>query len=279
MDPVPRDFETWHATPIPDEPDHPELCARRAHTSEFERIYDLVDAAFEVRRPRALYDWLYRRSPLGPARCWTIVERKSGRFVNSVARIPWPFQLGDEPIEGSVQVDSATAVDWRGQNISALKKGRRNDPWQRRSVVVGWPNLKSQRAAQKHGRSHTLLGPLPRCVLPLRAGELLRERGWPAPLATAAGAAADRALAWRRATASRASDIRLEEIRRFEADFDPVTRRALRHDGFWSPHPADFLNWRVTSTTRTTVTRPSPPMRATRCRAGPWPCCSTTAPS
>ena len=39
----------------------PRVEVRRVSEGEFERVYECVDAAFGTKRPRAAYDWLYRR--------------------------------------------------------------------------------------------------------------------------------------------------------------------------------------------------------------------------
>ncbi len=36
----------------------------------------------------------------------------------------------------------------------------------------------------------------------------------------------------------------MEEVGRFDSGFDAVTRRCMAWKGFWSPHDAEFLNWR-----------------------------------
>ena len=63
-------FEEWLRIPLSAEAEDPRFEMRRAHPSEFEEIYDLVDASFGVRRPRVVYDWLYRRNVSGMANCW-----------------------------------------------------------------------------------------------------------------------------------------------------------------------------------------------------------------
>ncbi|HEB89982.1 MAG TPA: hypothetical protein ENI85_10460, partial [Deltaproteobacteria bacterium] len=62
MIPTPPDaFEEWLEVPITEDPGDPRFLVRRATPDDFERIYDLVDAAFGRRRSREQYDWLYRR--------------------------------------------------------------------------------------------------------------------------------------------------------------------------------------------------------------------------
>ena len=36
----------------------------------------------------------------------------------------------------------------------------------------------------------------------------------------------------------------MEEVGRFDSGFDEVTERCMAWKGFWSPHDAEFLNWR-----------------------------------
>ena len=54
--------------PVTEGPADSPFLVRRAAPSEFERVYDTVDAAFGRKRPRALYDWLYKQNSGGTAR-------------------------------------------------------------------------------------------------------------------------------------------------------------------------------------------------------------------
>ena len=47
-------FEAWPRVPLPPQPPQPHLEVRRAHPSEFEKIYELVDEAFGTSRSHAL---------------------------------------------------------------------------------------------------------------------------------------------------------------------------------------------------------------------------------
>ena len=58
-------FDEWMRLPAPGKPDDDRFEVRRAAPQEYERIYDLVDLAFGRKRPRELYDWLYRENPSG----------------------------------------------------------------------------------------------------------------------------------------------------------------------------------------------------------------------
>ena len=50
-------FEEWIRTPLPSDSSHPRLEFRLAREPEFERVFDLIDEALGVKRPRALFDW------------------------------------------------------------------------------------------------------------------------------------------------------------------------------------------------------------------------------
>jgi len=67
-----QQFEEWFQAPLAEESSDPRFQVRRAHPTEFERLYDLVDEAFAVKRPRAVFDWLYRGNPAGAGRCWKV---------------------------------------------------------------------------------------------------------------------------------------------------------------------------------------------------------------
>ncbi len=97
----------------------------------------------------------------------------------------------------------------------------------------------------KRGDASDVIGPVPRAVLLLRAKDYLARREWPSSLATAAGVVSDAVLeAWRRIVLHGHPDFAVEEVRRFDSSFDDVTHRGMAWHGFWSPHDADFLNWR-----------------------------------
>jgi hypothetical protein len=84
-------------------------------------------------------------------------------------------------------------------------------------------------------------------MLPLRGAPLLERAGLPRTLARAAGSVADLGLAgWHAMNARRGERApgRIERVQRFTADFDDVTERCMSFGEFWSPHNADFLNWR-----------------------------------
>jgi hypothetical protein len=205
-----------------------------------------VDDAFEAKRPRAAYDWLYRKNPLGPARSWLLVEKATGAIVSVGARLPWPLARGDEPIEGSLLADSVTIRRFQRQGLRDLRlPARRADPWRNSSALISWPNPKSRARAAKLGRADLNFGPLPRWVLSLRASRHLQRRyGMPKQLAAAAGAALDIALGLVRTAATAGRSGHVEEISRFDESFDEVTWAGMAAPRFWSPHDAEFLNWR-----------------------------------
>lgn len=243
------DFEAWYRTPDRAAQPDPRYRERRAHPCEFEAIYDLVDDAFGSRRPRALYDWLYRDNPRGPARCWVIVEQRDGRLLSSSANFPWPLADGDEGIDGCVVGDLVTARDWQRRRIHELRVASPHDAWWQGACVIGWPNEKSRRRTRQAGQADSLLGELPRRVYPLQRARRLHKGGWSAFVSAPLGAARSAAHAARRRLVSPAGaepggGIRIEGVRRFDASIDPIARQSLRADRFWCPRDAAFLNWR-----------------------------------
>lgn len=108
---------------MPSESADPRFEVRRAELADFERIYDAVDDAFEVKRPREMYDWLYRKCPLGPARCWLLVEKATEVVVNVAGRVSWPLARGDQPLEGAIVADNATIPRYQrqGQGLGELR--------------------------------------------------------------------------------------------------------------------------------------------------------------
>lgn len=239
-------FEEWLATPVPSACADPRFEVRRAELADFERMYDAVDDAFEVKRPRAMYDWLYRKSPLGAARCWLLVERATGVVVNVAGRVSWPLAHGDQPLEGAILADHATIRRYQRQGVGELRRpAREADPWRMRSLVISWPNEKSRARAIKHERGHQNWGPLPRWVLPIRTSALLQRRyGLPKPVAAVAGAAADLSLGVARAVTGGGRGVHVEAISSFDGSFDAITWTSMAWPKYWSPHGAEFLNWR-----------------------------------
>lgn len=239
-------FDEWLQIPVALESTHPHFDIRRARPADFDAIFDLVNAAFGYMRPRPVYDWLYRRNPYGLARCWVVYDRGSGQLLGSTAAWPWPMARGEQPVEGTLGGDWVIAPGWQRQGIGSLRADvRRTHPWQQRITSLSWPNEKSRARSVKVGRGDNVLGSIPRHVLLLRPGRLLATRGWAAPFCNLLGSVSHAALAlWRRALIGARPAVAVEEVRRFTADFDGVTLRCMAWSGFWSPHDAEFLNWR-----------------------------------
>jgi len=239
-------FDEWFRYPLSGAPSDPRVEVRRAHPSEFERIYDLVDEAFGVQRPRALYDWLYRRNPHGVARCWIVAERASSRFVANLTTVPWPLARGTRVLAATVHSDYVIAPGWQGQGLNDLRhQVRESHPLEWTSAVIGWPNLKSRGSLRKGGLGDRVVGLVPCRALPLHAARELTRRGWPWLLATAAERTAHTIVAaWTTILLARPFGGTVEPVRRFEARYDLVTERCMMWDGYWCPHNADFLNWR-----------------------------------
>lgn len=254
----PDDLEEWLALPIGLESDDPRVVVRRARPEDFERVWDCVDAAFGARRPRAAYEWLYRRNPYGRARAWISEERETGRLVKTGACFPWPMRRGREDLRGSLSGDAATVPDWQRKGLSAVRRRvRRSHPWHGSICTIAGPNEGSRIVSTKAGEADSILGPLRGGVALLRPDRLLASRGVAGGLASPAGAvirAAQglwRTLAFRHPRAGAGAGpadaergLRFEPVARFTSDFDPVTEATMAFEGYWCPHNAEWLNWR-----------------------------------
>jgi hypothetical protein len=239
-------FEEWLHAPAQLESMHPRFDIRRALPAEFDGIYDLVDDAFGFKQSRARYDWMYRRNPYGTARCWVVFDRASGRLVGSTASWPWPMARGAHCVEGSQYGDSVVAPGWQRKGIRALRgKVWRSHAWEGKHIGLSWPNEKSRGAIIKRGAAARIVGPVPKAVLMLNAKAYLAEHNWPAFVSAAGGAVVDTALtAWRKLLLQGQAGLAFEAVRRFESSVDEVTQQCMSWPGFWSPHDAEFLNWR-----------------------------------
>ena len=248
MIPTPADpFEEWFRLPVEALPDDSPYEVRRARPEEFPRLYDVVDRAFGVKRPRDLFDWLYLRNPFGIARCWIVVERKTGDVLKTGAAYPWPVWRGSEPLLGSLGGDAATLPDWQRRGLSRVRNQVRNThPWYARFCGIAGPNEGSRAVMRKQGRGANVLGRLRGGVALLRTEGAFDAIGAPALLGRPLGAVSDAFFAaWpgRRAAGGEAPG-RIERVARFTGDFDAVTLRHMAWPEFWCPHNADFLNWR-----------------------------------
>jgi hypothetical protein len=239
-------FEEWLHAPAPLESMHPRFDIRRAVPAEFDGIYDLVNEAFGFERSRLRHDWIYRHNPYGTARCWVVIHRASGRLVGSTASWPWPMARGTQRVEGTQGGDWVIAPGWQRQGISELRSPVwRSHAWHNNTIALSWPNEKSRGSGIKRGRSVDIVGPVPKAVLILNAKAYLAGRDWPAVVSAVGGSVVGTALmAWRRLLIRRETGLAVEAVRRFESSFDTVTQRCMAWPGFWSPHDADFLNWR-----------------------------------
>jgi hypothetical protein len=221
------EFEEWLRPARYDSPD-PRFEVRRALPSEYEHIYPLVDAAFGVRRPRAVYDWLYQRNPRGRALCWIVVERSSGRLLAAVAGWPWPLARGDEGLYAMLTGDSVVHPDFQRLGVGSLRyAGWETDPLADQHTVVGWPNEISVSWLQKQGHDARVLGPLAEATADVSSrspGRWLRSLS--------------------RSSRARRAGLRVVDVDRFDAEFDAVTLGCARWEGVWSAPDHDFLNWR-----------------------------------
>ncbi len=249
MIPTPEDpFDEWMRIPVEAEPEDRRFEVRRAHPDDFERIYDLVDAAFGRKRPRPLYDWLYRDNPYGRARSWIVLERASGEILKAGTHFPWPIWRGQEPLRGMLSGDHVTAPHWQRKGLTAVRRQvSRLHPWWDEGASISGPNKSSRIVERKAGNADDLAGALRGGLVVFDAGAMLARFGAPGPIAKLAGVIANPILSrWqRRASRSAiATGVQVEEIGRFSVDFDDVTERCMAFPKFWCPHNADFLNWR-----------------------------------
>ncbi len=244
----PDPFEEFMRLPLGQESDDPRVDVLRARPEQFERIYDCVDAAFGTRRPRALYDWLYLRNPLGTARVWIVVEKTTRQIVKTGAFYPWPIWRGNEPLMGSLAGDSATLPEWQRKGLSRPRRiVRRSHPWSGKIATIAGPNQGSIVVSQKAGEGNSILGALTGGVAVLRGGPVLEKAGLPSWLASPAGLLANGvSSSWRSVALRKASRVagRIETVGRFTTDYDDVTESTMAFPAYWSPHNADFLNWR-----------------------------------
>ena len=235
-------FEQWLHVPMDEASPDPRFEVRRARPEDFEGIFDLVDEVFGTKRPRACYDWLYRRNPNGFARCWITLDKETREIVANQSYWPWPTALGDERIFGALSGDAVVVRGLQRQRVSHLRIAvHKRHPSRGAEIAFAWLNERSVRRLHTQQRTGRLQGPLPLRVLQLSARKRLARRGWPRPLAFCVGPALDAADALR-LRAGRG--LRVEDVGRFDERFDSVSKRSMRWDGLWFPRDAEFLNWR-----------------------------------
>jgi len=242
----PDRFDEWLHAPAALESTHPEFDIRRAASSEFVRIYDLVDETFGIKRPRTQYDWMYLRNPYGRARCWVTFHRGSGRLIGSWASWPWPMAWGTRWIEGCQDGDWVVAKGWQRFGIGDLCADTlKSHAWQSSTVRLAWPNEKTRALAAKLGHGSEIIGPLPKAVLILNAKAYFSQLQWPRIVGMLGAKGVETALStWSRVMLRNGGDMKTEQVQRFESNVDKVTERCMSWPGLWSPHAADFLNWR-----------------------------------
>jgi hypothetical protein len=138
----------------------------------------------------------------------------------------WHLQLCDVAVVPDLQRLGITQMRREAQAVH---------PHYAEEYRIAWPNAKSLGQKRKHGHDNEMLGPLREGIFrltptrgPLRraVARLWRARGF--------GATDD----------TSASGLHVEFVDRFDCDFDHVTLRCMHWPDFWSPHAADFLNWR-----------------------------------
>ncbi len=250
--PTPADtFDEWLRLPIGSTPPESPFDVRRARPDEFDRLYDVVDAAFGTKRPRAIYDWLYKKNPTGLARCWILTERTTGAILKTGADYPWPVWRSDVALIGCIGGDAATHPEWQRKGLSEIRRNiRRTHPWRDDFCSISGPNAGSRAVLKTSGRAKTILGRFSGGVAMLRTGDSLAAKGVPSLLARPSGRLADAIFAgWRGIALPNALEFtkgghRIEHIDRFTGDYDEATLRCMATRDFWCPHNSDFLNWR-----------------------------------
>ena len=242
---VPADpYEEWLSLAVPEPSPDPRFEVRRAEDHEYELVYDCVDAAFGKKRPRAVYDWLYRDNPYGRAQCWITIEQSSGRILKTGANYPWPIWKGDEPVVGTLSGDSATLPEWQRKGLSHVRRPvKRSHPWQGKRCGFAGPNENSRIVSERDGQGDKLLGSMLGGVIPLGLGTSDSPSGALRALADRSIMAAVRG--WQKlALPAGRSEFRVEVLPRFTPEFDAITLEHMRFSGYWCPHSWEFLNWR-----------------------------------
>jgi GNAT superfamily N-acetyltransferase len=245
MDEKNRAFTEWLSAPVDFTSRDSRFEVRRAAPNDFPRIHDLVDTVFDRSRSRAAYDWLYLANPVGIARCTLVFERCSGELVSSRSGWPWPVAHGSKRIEGQLGGDVVTLPRLQRQGIGELRRQfNEAHPCHGHTIKFGIPNAKSRAVTTKYGRVPPF-GPLPNGTLVLDSANYLQSRSLPRRVARIIGKTADLAMdRWRDKTLASPSNIRIEELQRFESDIDELTYRCMSTPTYWCPHEAEFLNWR-----------------------------------
>ena len=120
--PTPPDvYEEWfREQPSLALPDDSPFTIRPARPEDFETVYETVDAAFGKKRPRALYDWLYCRNPMGLARVWLQFERETGLLVKTGASFPKATRTNLFPTCGRRVPHRKTFAAWQVLLISEV---------------------------------------------------------------------------------------------------------------------------------------------------------------
>lgn len=239
-------FQAWLNAPLSRTSRDPRFEVRRATTDDFEQIFDLVDSVFPRKRPRAAYDWLYRRNPGGLPMCWLVIERESGQLVANTSRFPWPVASGSQRIEAAMGGDSAVSPRLQRQGLFQINSEvRESHPWENASIVLSCLNPKSRGALAKMGRENIILGPLPSATLLLHSAHYLRWHSWPEGVARLVGGGVDFVFrSWQKGTLAAPDAIRVEQVGNFDSSIDELTAGQVPASRYWCPRDPAFLNWR-----------------------------------
>lgn len=244
---IPADpFDEFMNLPVGVQCSHPQFDVVRIADTEYERVYGCIDAAFNVRRPPAQYDWLYRQNPYGRALVWAVEDRQTKAILKTGAKFPWPVWRGDEPVQGTVGGDAATQPEWQRRGLGSIRREvTHSHPFYGRICEISGPNANSRSAMIRRGDADQILGRLRGGAIPLRA--VSSRSGLPAPFVTMTNALVGQALKglqWLALPRTEPARREFEALSRFGVEFDAVTLQTMAFSGYWSPHSWKFLNWR-----------------------------------
>ena len=97
------------------------LVIRRADlTSDRNTIIDILNRNIPTRQHAAIYEWLYRNNPYGPAETWLAVNSNTGAAVGTASVFPRPVMLNRKSIPGGLVGDFAIDAGFRSLGPAVL---------------------------------------------------------------------------------------------------------------------------------------------------------------
>jgi hypothetical protein len=248
---IPKDpFDAFHRKPAEKASTDPRFTVRQALESDFEGIYRCVDLAFGKTRPRAAYDWMYLKNPYGRALAWIVEDNQSKEIVKTGAKYPWPIWRGNQPVPGAVSGDAATLPNWQRKGLSHIRREvNHSHELYGKTCTISGPNEGSRTVSTKAGEADEILGCLAGGIFLLDMKMLLAEKVplIPSLLRDIAGVSANALhTLWPKPVlrSSELTNYRIEQVASFSSAIDAITLNTMAFKGYWSPHNAEFLNWR-----------------------------------